>query len=384
MKKVILAPDSFKGTLSAREVCAIEAEAVRRVLPDAEAVCLPLSDGGEGLVEAVLGIVPGERRRAEVRGPFGEPVEAAYGVLPDGTAVLEMAAAAGLPLAGDRLRPLEANTFGVGQLLRRAAEDGAGRILLGLGGSCTNDCGAGMAAALGYRFLDESGAEVPSLAKNLEKICRMVPPETPLEVELLAACDVDSPLLGERGATYTFGPQKGADAEALALLEAGMASFARVLEDFCGWDAASLPGAGAAGGLGAMLAALGARLTPGAELVLESAGFDGLLRGADLVLTGEGRLDGQSACGKVVGQVARHCREAGVPCAALCGSIGPGAEALYGCGLTAMFSAVRGCGTFEEVRRSAAEDLGALAESVLRLLSSPRGGAGRRCTEERG
>ena len=354
MKKVILAPDSFKGTLSAREVCAIEAEAVRRVLPEAEAVCLPLSDGGEGLVEAVLGIVPGERRRAEVRGPFGEPVEAAYGVLPDGTAVLEMAAAAGLPLAGNRLRPLEASTFGVGQLLVRAAEDGAGRILLGLGGSCTNDCGIGMAAALGYRFLDESGAEVPPLAKNLGKIRRMVRPETPLGVELLAACDVDSPLLGERGATYTFGPQKGADAEALALLEAGMASFARVLEDFCGWDAASLPGAGAAGGLGAMLAALGARLTPGAELVLESAGFDGLLRGA------------------------------GVPCAALCGSIGPGAEALYGCGLTAMFSAVRGCGTFEEVRRSAAEDLGALTENVLRLLPSPRGGAGRRCTEERG
>ena len=222
MKKVILAPDSFKGTLSAREVCAIEAEAVRRVLPDAEAVCLPLSDGGEGLVEAVLGIVPGARRRAEVRGPFGEPVEAAYGVLPDGTAVLEMAAAAGLPLAGNRLRPLEASTFGVGQLLVRAAEDGAGRVLLGLGGSCTNDCGAGMAAALGYRFLDESGAEVPPLAKNLGKIRRIVPPETPLEVELLAACDVDNPLLGERGATYTFGPQKGADAEALALLEAGM------------------------------------------------------------------------------------------------------------------------------------------------------------------
>ena len=232
--------------------------------------------------------------------------------------------------------------------------------------------------------MDESGAEVPPLAKNLGKIRRMVRPETPLGVELLAACDVDSPLLGERGATYTFGPQKGADAEALALLEAGMASFARVLEDFCGWDAASLPGAGAAGGLGAMLAALGARLTPGAELVLESAGFDGLLRGADLVLTGEGRLDGQSACGKVVGQVARHCREAGVPCAALCGAISPGAEALYECGLTAMFSAVRGCGTFEEVRRSAAEDLGALTENVLRLLPSPRGGAGRRCTEERG
>ena len=332
MKKVILAPDSFKGTLSAREVCAIEAEAVRRVLPEAEAVCLPLSDGGEGLVEAVLGIVPGERRRAEVRGPFGEPVEAAYGVLPDGTAVLEMAAAAGLPLAGNRLRPLEASTFGVGQLLVRAAEDGAGRVLLGLGGSCTNDCGTGMAAALGYRFLDESGAEVPPLAKNLGKIRRMVRPETPLGVELLAACDVDNPLLGERGATYTFGPQKGADAEALALLEAGMASFARVLEDFCG----------------------------------------------------EGRLNGQSACGKVVGQVARHCREAGVPCAALCGAISPGAEALYECGLTAMFSAVRGCGTFEEVRRSAAEDLGALTENVLRLLPSPRGGAGRRYTEERG
>lgn len=372
MKKVVLAPDSFKGTLSAREVCAIEAEAVRRLIPEAEVVSLPLSDGGEGLVEAVLGIVPGKRRSAQVQGPFGEPVEAEYGVLPDGTAVLEMASAAGLPLAGDRLRPLEASTFGVGQLLVRAAEDGARRVLLGLGGSCTNDCGAGMAAALGYRFLDESGADVPPLAGNLGKIRRMIPPDAPLGVEILAACDVDNPLLGAHGATYTFGPQKGADAEALAFLEAGMASFARVLEDFCLWDAASLPGAGAAGGMGAMLSALGAKLTPGAELVLESAGFDGILRGADLVLTGEGRLDSQSARGKVVGQVARHCREAGVPCAALCGSIGLGAEALCACGLTAMFSAVRECAPFETVRRTAAEDLRALTESVLGLLSSKK------------
>lgn len=235
-------------------------------------------------------------------GPLGDTVEACYGLLPDGGAVVEMAAAAGLPLVQGREDPLNATTRGVGELLLDAAGRGARSILLGLGGSCTNDCGIGMAAALGFRFLDGAGAEVEPLAKNLGRIAEILPPAENRLPPIRAACDVTNPLLGPRGATYTFGPQKGADGPALEALEEGMTSFARVLARYAGVEDVQIPGAGAAGGLGAaVIFLLGGTLTPGAELLLDQAGFDGLLEGADLVITGEGRMDGQSAAGKVPG-----------------------------------------------------------------------------------
>ena len=212
MKRFLLAPDSFKGTLSAQEVCAIEAAVIRKHIPDAVIRAIPMADGGEGMVESYLGIIGGQRVTASVTGPLGGTVDAVYGVLPDGSAVMEMAAAAGLPLVAGRENPLETSTYGVGELLLHAARSGIRKILLGIGGSCTNDCGIGMAAALGFRFLDDRGNPVEPLAKNLGLIEEIVPPECLPELDLRVACDVDNPLLGEHGATYTFGPQKGADA----------------------------------------------------------------------------------------------------------------------------------------------------------------------------
>lgn len=375
MKRIVLAPDSFKGTLSAEEVCRVEARAIRRLCPGAEIAAVPVADGGEGMVDACCRLTGGQRRVARVSGPLGGTVEAVYGLLPDGGAVVEMAAAAGLPLVQGREDPRRASTRGVGELLLEAAGQGAAYILLGLGGSCTNDCGVGMASALGFRFLDEAGAEVEPLAERLGQIAAIRPPETWALPPIRAACDVTNPLLGPRGATYTFGPQKGADGPALEALEAGMTAFARVLARYAGAEDVQVPGAGAAGGLGAaVLFLLGGTLSPGAELLLDQAGFDGLLAGADLVITGEGRMDGQSAAGKVPGAVAARCRRAGVPCLALCGSVGDGAEALYDLGVTAIFSAVRGPADFTAIRSRAAQDLEFLTDAALRLLLSGAGG----------
>ena len=370
MKTFLLAPDSFKGTLSASQVCAIQSSVIRKHVPDAVIHTIPMADGGEGMVESYLGIMGGRRAIATVTAPLGGTVDAVYGILPDGSAVMEMVAAAGLPLVAGRENPLEATTRGVGELLLHAYANGIQKILLGIGGSCTNDCGIGMAAALGFRFLDHSGSPVEPLAKNLGQIEQILPPDTLPELELRVACDVDNPLLGEHGATYTFGPQKGADTTMLSQLEAGMAHFAQILTAFCGAPVAELPGSGAAGGLGAALRMLlGGRLMPGAELLLDSVGFDTLLREADIVLTGEGRIDWQSARGKVPGTVGRRCAAAGVPCIALCGSIGTGAGKLYDSGISAIFSAVQGICSFDEVRQTSAASLEFLTDAVLRLLA---------------
>lgn len=370
MKHFVLAPDSFKGTLSAAQVCNIQARAIRDHFPDADIRAIPMADGGEGMVDAYLGIIGGKRILVSVTAPLGGIAEAAYGLLPDGSAVMEMAAAAGLPLVLGRENPLDTTTRGVGELLLHAAKNGIGRVLLGLGGSCTNDCGIGMAAALGYRFLDNTGNTVEPLARNLGRIDKILPPAELPPLEIRAACDVTNPLLGPQGATHTFGPQKGADPGMVEQLEAGMTHFAQVLEDFSGIAVGQLPGAGAAGGMGAaVVALLGGQLVPGAELLLDSTGFDTLLEQADMVFTGEGRIDWQSASGKVPGTVAARCRKANVPCVALCGSVGRGSEALYDIGMTAIFSAVRGVSDFDTIRKTSEEDLFFLTDAVVRLLA---------------
>lgn len=370
MKRFLLAPDSFKGTLTAEEICGIESDVIHRHIPDAVIHSVPMADGGEGMTASYLRIAGGREVRVTVSGPLGDPVEAVYGILPDGSAVMEMAAAAGLPLTGGRLDPLRATTYGVGEMILDAARRGISRILLGLGGSATNDCGIGMAAALGYRFLDEAGEPLEPLAGNLGRIASIQAPDDPPLVELRAACDVDNPLLGPDGATYTFGPQKGVRGETLALLEAGMAQYAQVLSAHCGIPVSGIPGGGAAGGLGAAVKALfRGELSPGIDLLLDAAGVDGLLRDADLVFTGEGRMDWQSAHGKVPSGVGLRCRKAGVPCIALCGSVGQGAERLYACGITAIFSTVNRAAAFEEVSKTSREDLAFLTDAVLRALA---------------
>lgn len=369
MKKFILVSDSFKGTLDAAQVCQIQENTIHRLIPDAQVRSIPMADGGEGMVDSYLYIMGGQRKTVTVAAPLGGTVDAVYGILPDGSAVMEMAAAAGLPLVSGRENPLETTTRGVGEMILDAAAAGVKKILLGLGGSCTNDCGIGMAAAIGYRFLDAQGRDVAPLAKNLGMIEEILPPETMPAVTIQAACDVDNPLTGPQGATYTFSAQKGADEAMQRQLEAGMVHFEQVLRRFSGVSAAEMPGAGAAGGMGAAVALLlKGELLPGADLLLDSVGFDQLLQDADIVFTGEGRIDWQSAHGKVPGSVAKRCKQAAVPCVALCGSIGKGADQLYEQGITAIFSAVKGVATFDDIKRTSGEDMAFLTESVLRLL----------------
>ena len=366
MKKVILAPDSFKGTMSAREVCDIVGDEVKKCCPDAELICVPMSDGGEGMSESYVSLIGGELKTKEVTGPLGWFVDAEYGILPDGTAVMEMASCAGLPLTKGNLQPLHATTWGVGELMMHILGRGSSRFLIGLGGSATNDCGIGMADALGYRFFDKDGVHLAPYAWNLAKVERIAPPEKMPEMTVTAACDVNNPLCGPRGAVAVFGPQKGLKPEQIGPHDAAMAHFADVIKRELGRDVKDIPGAGAAGGLGAgMLAFVDAQLKPGIEMLLDSVGFDQMLRGADLVITGEGRLDGQSLAGKVPVGVARRAKAKGVPCIALCGCIGPEAEQVRSCGIDAYYASSDGSRSFDEIQRTCREDLAALAARVL-------------------
>lgn len=377
MEKILLVPDSFKGTLSSRQVCQVMAGQLRRFFPQAQVKSIPVADGGEGSVEAFLAAAGGERRTRTVTGPFGEPVEAFYGILGDGrTAVIEMAACAGLPLAEGRLNPERATTYGVGELLLAAKETGCTKAILGLGGSCTNDGGAGAAAALGAKFTRADGTAFVPTGGTLGEIAALdvSPVAQALQgMELTAMCDIDNPLYGEAGAAAVFAPQKGADAAMVARLDAGLRHLGQVAARCLGRDFSHLPGAGAAGGLGFGMAAFcGAQLRMGIDAVLDAVGFDSLLPGTDVVFTGEGKIDSQSARGKVVSGVAARCRKAGVPVVAVVGQIGQGFEEMYQQGLTAVFSINRAAQPFAESRFHAGENLALTMENIARLLAAGR------------
>lgn len=377
MEKILLVPDSFKGTLSSRQVCQVMAGQLRRFFPQAQVKSIPVADGGEGSVEAFLAAAGGERRTRTVTGPFGEPVEAFYGILGDGrTAVIEMAACAGLPLAEGHLNPERATTYGVGELLLAAKEAGCTKAILGLGGSCTNDGGAGAAAALGAKFTRADGAAFVPTGGTLGEIAALdvSPVAQALQgMELTAMCDIDNPLYGEAGAAAVFAPQKGADEAMVARLDAGLRHLGQVSARCLGRDFSHLPGAGAAGGLGFGMAAFcGAQLRMGIDAVLDAVGFDSLLPGTDVVFTGEGKIDSQSARGKVVSGVAARCRKAGVPVVAVVGQIGQGFEEMYQQGLTAVFSINRAAQPFAESRFHAGENLALTMENIARLLAASR------------
>lgn len=377
MEKILLVPDSFKGTLSSRQVCQVMAGQLRRFFPQAQVKSIPVADGGEGSVEAFLAAAGGERRTRTVTGPFGEPVEAFYGILGDGrTAVIEMAACAGLPLAEGRLNPERATTYGVGELLLAAKEAGCTKAILGLGGSCTNDGGVGAAAALGAKFTRADGAAFVPTGGTLGEIAALdvSPVAQALQgMELTAMCDIDNPLYGEAGAAAVFAPQKGADEAMVARLDAGLRHLGQVAARCLGRDFSHLPGAGAAGGLGFGMAAFcGAQLRMGIDAVLDAVGFDSLLPGTDMVFTGEGKIDSQSARGKVVSGVAARCRKAGVPVVAVVGQIGQGFEEMYQQGLTAVFSINRAAQPFAESRFHAGENLALTMENIARLLAAGR------------
>lgn len=325
MKKVVIASDSFKGCLSSQEVAAAASEAVRCVFPSCEIRCLTMADGGEGTAEALGAALGGDFRTRTVRGPLGDPVEASY-LVTGSMAVIEMARASGLTLVPPQRRsPALASTYGTGELIADALGRGCRDCLVCIGGSATNDGGMGALAALGWRFLDAAGEVLEPVGASLGKVARIegggaIPALK--ECRFRVACDVDTPFFGPSGAAAVFAPQKGADAATVRLLEEGMAHFAAVVRDATGVDIGSMPGAGAAGGLGGALHAfLGAELLPGAEMVLDALGFDALAAGADLVITGEGRMDGQTLHGKAPAAVLARAQRLGVPVLALVGSL---------------------------------------------------------------
>ncbi|MEM5017514.1 glycerate kinase [Metabacillus indicus] len=352
--KIVIAPDSFKESMTALEVCEAAERGLKKTFPGAEIVKVPVADGGEGTVQALVDATRGRMTKLSVTGPLGHPADAEYGWLGDGkTAVIEMASASGLHLVPpERRNPLITTTAGTGELIRDAVEKGAEHIIIGIGGSATNDGGMGMARALGALFLDDQKKEIGhgggALAELAEiDVSGLMPELSKVKIEV--ACDVDNPLTGPNGASAIFGPQKGATAESAAILDRNLAHFASLLKQTTGADVAQTKGAGAAGGLGAgLMAFLNAELKSGVDIVLNTVNLKQHMSDADLVITGEGRIDGQTIHGKTPAGVSRLAKEHGIPVIALAGSIGEGYESVYEAGIGAVFSIVPGIVTLGE------------------------------------
>ena len=371
--KIVIAPDSFKESLSAREAAEAVRRGVLRVVPDAQTLLVPMADGGEGTVQSLVDATGGRIEMIAATGPLGESVQARFGILGDGkTAVIEMAAASGLPLVPPEKRdPRITTTAGTGDMIRAALDLGARNFIVGIGGSATNDCGAGMASALGVRFLDQNGQPLPpggAALSDLDRIDMSGLDARARESTFHIACDVDNPLTGPRGASATYGPQKGATPAMVEQLDACLAHAAEVIRRDLGKEINDLPGAGAAGGLGGgFVAFLDATLGLGVELVLDATRFRDAAKDADLVITGEGRLDGQSANGKTPVGVSRAAKETGIPVIALCGSVGDGYEAVHDEGIDAAFPIVTGAMPIENAFAGAADMLAQAAEQAMRL-----------------
>jgi len=373
--KIVIAPDAYKGSLASGEVCDIIKQAAERFLPEARCVCLPVADGGEGMVDALLAALGGNRVRLTVSGPLGKPVEAHYALLPGGSAAIEMAAASGLPLVpAGRCDPMRTTTYGAGELIADALDRGCRSIVLGLGGSATNDGGMGAAAALGVRFTDAGGRELApcggSLAQVADIDCRGLHPAF-AECEITIACDVTNPLCGPAGAARVYGPQKGADADMVEALDNGLYHLAGLMEAQTGKRLRALPGMGAAGGMALPFIAYGnAVLRSGLDIVLDALDFDRHLEGAALVITGEGRTDVQSVMGKVASGVGRRAAAAGVPAVVLSGALEEGCETLHADGVTALFACCSRVQPLEWQMEHARENLSFAAEQLFRLLAA--------------
>jgi glycerate kinase len=379
--KIVIAPDSFKGSLTAREACIAMEKGVRRVLPTAEVINLPMADGGEGTVDALVSSTGGKLIQQKVKDPLGNPVHATYGILGDKvTAVIEMAAASGLPLVPlERRNPLNTTTFGTGELIRAALNQGCRKFIIGIGGSATNDGGTGMAQALGVEFFDKSGQLIRqkmaggllsqvgtiSLSGLIPEICQSA---------FTVACDVDNPLLGPRGCAAVYSPQKGATPEIVVQLEQNMTGFVDILEKTVNFSVRNNAGAGAAGGLGAgLMAFLKAQLTSGIKIVLNASHFAKKIKGADLILTGEGKIDFQTAFGKTLSGVAAEAKKQAIPVIALGGSVDLNIENLYEIGINSFFSICNQPMELANAMKEGGTLLEFAAERVLRaVLSLPK------------
>ena len=412
--KVAIAIDSFKGSLSSVAAGNAAAEGVRRVFPDAECEVRPLADGGEGTVDALVAGLGGELKRVTVTGPAGKPTDAKYGLLPDGTAVMEMAEAAGITLvSGEEKNPLYTTTYGVGEMILDAVQNGAKKFVIGIGGSATNDGGAGMLQALGFRLLDKDGNDIPRGGLGLAQLAKIEASNVKFQIsdfrfqipesrfqtsesrfqipdlKFQIACDVKNPLCGPNGASAVFGPQKGATPEAVAQLDAALANFSRVAStssatsgssgpsaassSSASSDASLYPGAGAAGGLGfGFKAFLNAELVPGVNLILNETRLEDFVRDADVVITGEGRLDGQTVMGKAPIGVAKLAKKYGKRVLAFSGILGDGVEAVNDAGIDAYFPILRKLVTLEEALdvANASANLTSTVEQAFRLLKT--------------
>ena len=373
MQNFILVPDSFKGTLSAIEVCNIMKSSIKNLYKDANIISVPVADGGEGTVDAFLYALGGEKKSVWVSDAFNEQkILAHYAMLKDDIAVIEMAACAGLPLVKNRLEPDKTTTFGVGELIIDAINNGAKKIILGLGGSATNDGGCGMAAALGVKFKDEQDQEFIPTGGTLSQIYKIDMNNIYSkikDIEFISMCDVDNPLCGRLGASAVFAPQKGADEDMVKLLDEGLAHLAKIIKRDLHIEVKDIKGAGAAGGLGAgSIAFLQSKLTKGIDVILDTIKFDKLVSKADIVFTGEGKFDSQSLHGKVVMGVANRSQKYKTPVIVVTGAIGENIQEAYNKGITAIFSINKEPMEFSKSALKSKENMILTMENILRLL----------------
>lgn len=371
MNKCIVIPDSFKGTLSAIEVCTIMGAKLSEAFPNSHIITIPAADGGEGTVDCFLHAMEGRKIELLVTGPHFSEVAAFYGIIGD-TAIIEMASAAGLHLAGNPMDPSTATTYGVGQLIDDAIGKGCRSIILGLGGSGTNDGGVGAAAALGAKFLDQQGKEFLPAGGNLVQISDIdlsVLKQRLNGIQITAICDIDNPAYGENGAAYIFSPQKGADPQMVSLLDGNLRAFANTIQTSLGIDIHNLKGGGAAGAMGAgAYALLGAELKPGIDVILDFIHFDEMLDHCDYVLTGEGKLDRQSLGGKVVVGVGRHAKRKNVPVIAVVGFAEDDPKEIYQQGITRVFSSVHELMPLELLKLRCRDDLSTVMDQVINAI----------------
>lgn len=375
MKKIVLIPDSFKGTLTSEEICSIMAEKIKEHFPQCEIVSIPVADGGEGSVDCFLTALGGEKIYETVKNPYFEDIQSFYGIINGGeTAVIEMASCAGLPLVEDRKDPTKTTTYGVGQLILAAASRGCKKIIVGLGGSSTNDGGTGTAAAIGVKFYNKEGNEFIPVGKTLKDIVKidMSGRSKDIEnIEIVAMCDIDNPMYGITGAAYIFGPQKGADPDMVVELDNGLVNLCEVIKKDMGVDLKDVPGGGAAGAMGAgMIAFLNSKLQMGIETVLDTVNFDEIINDADMIFTGEGKIDTQSLRGKVVIGVAKRAKNKNIPVTVIAGGAEEGIDKAYEMGVTSIFTINKLPQDFQISRYKSKGNMESTIDNILRLIKS--------------
>lgn len=372
--KFILAPDKYKGSLSGQQFCEIVEKGIRRVFPDSHIIHMPLADGGDGTMEVVKHYLKASKVDVIVKDPLLRDIQSGYLISKEKkVAFIEMSEASGYKLlAKDELNCMQTTSFGMGQLMAHAIKEGAKEIVLGIGGSATNDAGMGMAAALGYQFLDENSNQLSPIGENLGKVTKIDASRVISELknlEIKVACDVTNPFYGKDGAAYVYAPQKGASPEEVVFLDKGLQHFAKVIHKEFGIDVQKIRGAGAAGGMGAGAKVfLNAELTSGIDLIKEMAAFDKAIDGADWIITGEGQLDGQTLSGKTIDGVLQSAKTRNIPVAALCGSVAVSADEIEVMGLTYATSIINGIGTLEDAKSNSPQNLELASYNFARLL----------------